>query len=227
VAVKAAPIDRRVLVALALLGPLVAAAVASGASRMVQEQRRTAATARDLTTFFGAAYGVLQAAESAQRALVAALAARDTGVRFVPQYQAAAAALRAELTTVSRLTPLAPECSPAARDVARPFEDAAAAADRVVGALRAHDHDRAVVAGYEFQAAIALTRDAAQALVEVVHASLPRRLGALTDASDPAPGPRDSIWAAALGAVAVALVIWGALGRGRVRRAHPATTPLA
>jgi hypothetical protein len=213
VAIEVAPISRRALIALALVGPILAAgAVASAASRLVEEQRRTAATARDLTTFFGAAYGVLSGAETAQRALASALAARDTGVRFVPQYQAAAAALREDLTTVSRLMSLAPECSAAARDVARPFEDAAAAADRVVRALRRHDHERAVVAGYEFQAAIALTRDAAAALVEMAAAVVPRRLAG-TD-STPASA---RLWAGGLGAAAVGLVLWGALARPRVR----------
>jgi hypothetical protein len=190
---------------------------------VVNEQRRSAAMARDLTTFFGAAYGVLQGAEAAQRALAGALAARDTGVRFVPQYQAAAAALREDLGTVSRLTALAPECSGAARDVARPFEDASLAADRVVGALRAHDRERAVVAGYEFQAAIALTRDAAQALVDAVHASLPRRLDAV--AGEPVGQPDGSapFRAGALGAAAVALVLWAALSRFRWRAEQPAT----
>jgi hypothetical protein len=227
VAIKPAVIDRRVLVALALVGPLIAAAVASAASHRVEEQRRTAAVARDLTTLFGAAYGVLQGAESAQRALSSALATRDAGVRFVPQYQAAAAGMRDDLGTVARLMALAPECSPAARDVARPYADATTAADRVVGALRRHDRDRAVVAGYEFQAAIALTRDAAQALVETVHAVVPRRLGALAGAAEPTPPATAPLWAGGLGAAVVALVLWGTLARARLHPEPSAPAPLS
>jgi hypothetical protein len=225
VGIERAPISRRALVALVLIGPIVAAAaVASGASRMVERQRRSAATARDLTTFFGAAYGVLSGTETAQRSLTSALAARDTGVRFVPQYQAAAAALRDDMSTVSRLVARAPECSGVALDVARSFEDASVAADRVVGALRSHDREGAVVAGYEFQAAITLTRDAAQALVEAAAATLPRRL------AGPAPVTNAPLWAGGLGTAVVALVLWGALTRRRLRAPSrspsPATSPV-
>jgi hypothetical protein len=217
---EAGQTSRRALITLAAIGPVLAAgAVASAASRVVEQQRRSAAAARDLTTFFGAAYGVLSGAEAAQRALASALAARDGGLPFVPRYQSAAAALREDLTTVSRLAALAPECAAAARDVARPFEDASGAADRVVGALRRHDRERAVLAGYEFQAAIALTRDAAQALVEQAAAALPVRL-ARTAGGPPTP----ALWAGGLGAGAVALVLWGALARLRGRA--PATAPM-
>jgi hypothetical protein len=222
VAIKPGVVDRRVLVALALVGPLIAGAVASAASRRVEEQRKSAAVARDLTTLFGAAYGVLQGAESAQRALSSALATRDAGVRFVPQYQAAAAGMRDDLGTVARLVGLAPECTAAVRDVSRPYADAIFAADRVVGALRRHDRDRAVVAGYEFQAAISLTRDAAQALVEAVHAVVPRRLGTLAGAAEEPPPATAPLWAGGLGAAVVALVLWGAMSRPRLPepRAH-------
>jgi hypothetical protein len=223
VAIEGTPISRRALVALVLIGPIVAAvAVASGASRMVERQRRSATTARDLTTFFGAAYRVLAGAEAAQRALASALAARDTGVRFVPQYQTAAAALRGDMTTVSRLIAGAPECAGIALDVARSFDDAGVAGDRVVDALRGHDHERAVVAGYEFQAAITLTRDAAQALVQAAAATLPRQL------AGPPPVTNAPLWAGALGTAVVALVLCGALTRLRLRaptRSQAASSP--
>jgi hypothetical protein len=220
---EAAHMGRRTLVALALVGPLVTVAVASAAVHQVAEHKRAAVTARDLTTLFGAAYGVLEGAESIERALGAALGTRDSGLRYVPQYQAAAAAMREDLETVERLAGLVPECARAAREVVRPFADASRAADRVVTALRSHDQDRAVVAGYEFQAAITLTRDAARAMVEVARAALPRRLIALTSAPVQA-GAAAPLWAGGLGAAAAALVFWGALARSRMRPSETAST---
>jgi hypothetical protein len=206
------------VVALVLVGPLMAAAIFAGASRVVDEQRRSAAAARDLTALFAAAYGVLAGAEAAQRTLSAALAARDSGLRFVPRYESAERTLEQDRATVARLAGLVPELAAAARELDRPLDDAALAARRVVGALRTRDREGAVMAGYEFTAAITLARDAAQALVDAAAVSIPRQLGVVVGRNEPArvmgTGP---LWSGGMGALAVALVMWGVLARPVVR----------
>jgi hypothetical protein len=211
---------RRTLLALALVGPLVTSVVAAATAGLVEEQRRSAATARDLTTLFGATYGVLEGAEAVQRALGSALSARDTSIRFVGQYRTAEAATRRELATAAALAALVPECSAGVREVGRSFDEASSAADGVIRALRLRDREGAVRAGYEFQAAIALTRDAARALVEAAHDAIPSRVASLAHPGRPGLGATWPLGVAGVTSLAMALVLWAALTR-YARREEP------
>jgi hypothetical protein len=205
--------DRRAAVAVALVGPLIAAAIVGGASRGIDEQRRNTQAARDLTALFAAAYGVLSGTEATQRTLSAALVAGDSGLRFLPRYESAERELRQDRATLTRLAGLVPELTSAARDLQRPLDDAGAAAAQVMQALRARNRDGAIMAGYEFTASITLARDAAQALVDAAHAVIPRRLG-VSSSDRPSVAP---LWTGGLGALAVMLMMWGVLARPMVR----------
>jgi hypothetical protein len=214
---RAGGLDRRAVLATALVGPLVAAAIFAGASRVVDEQRRSAAAARDLTTLFAASYGVLSGTEAAQRTLSAALAARDSGLRFIPPYESAERALDRDRATVARLSGLVPELAATARELDRPLDDAAVAARRVVEALRGRDRERAVTAGYEFTASITLARDAAQSLVDAAAVAIPRKLGAAVGRTERPASPAGPLWSGGFGGLAVVLMMWGVLARPVVR----------